>query len=75
MPSFYNLFCCKKDQGGVAGQPGPAFSILLLSRPTSPEIGFNDFLKEHQHQYRWENELAALPYGAALRTPLADGRD
>lgn len=57
-----NLFCCKKDRAELLADRG-----LLLDSASiaSYKAGnrFNDFLQEHQHQYRWESELAALPYG------------
>jgi hypothetical protein len=59
-----NLFCCKKDRAGLLADRG-----LLLDSASivsyKAENRFNDFFNEHQHQYRWENELRALPYGAA----------
>ena len=59
-----NLFCCKKDQAGLLADRGlllDSASIALCKAGNR----FDDFLKEHQHPYRWENELTALPYGAA----------
>ena len=59
-----NLFCCKKDRAELLADRG-----LLLDSASiaSYKAGnrFNDFLKEHRHRYRWENELTVLPYGAA----------
>jgi FkbM family methyltransferase len=59
-----NLFCCKKDRAELLADRG-----LLLDSASivSYKAGnrFNDFFNEHRQQYRWENELAALPYGAA----------
>ena len=59
-----NLFCCKKDRAERLAERG-----LLLDSASiaSYKAGnrFNDFLKQHQHRYHWENELTALPYGAA----------
>jgi FkbM family methyltransferase len=59
-----NLFCCKKDRADLLANRG-----LLLDSASiaSYKAGnqFSDFLKDHLHPYRWENELTALPYGAA----------
>jgi FkbM family methyltransferase len=59
-----NLFCCKKDQAELLADRG-----LLLDSASiaSYKAGnrLNDFLKDCQHRYQWENELMALPYGAA----------
>jgi hypothetical protein len=59
-----NLFCCKKDRAELLADRG----LLLDSAAIASYMAgnrFDDFLKEHQHGYRWENELTALPYGAA----------
>ena len=59
-----NLFCCKKDRAELLADRG-----LLLDSASiaSYKAGnrFNDFLEEHRHRYRWENELTVLPYGAS----------
>jgi FkbM family methyltransferase len=59
-----NLFCCKKDRAELLADRG---LLLDSASVVSYKAGnrFNDFLKANQHQYRWENELAALPYAAA----------
>jgi FkbM family methyltransferase len=63
-----NLFCCKKDRADQLCDRG---LLLDSSSIASYKAGnrFNDFLREHRYQYRWENELARLPY-AALCAPL-----
>ena len=59
-----NLFCCKQDRAELLCDRG----LLLDSSSIASyeaEDRFDDFLIKHRHQYRWEKELATLPYGVA----------
>jgi FkbM family methyltransferase len=59
-----NLFCCKKDRAELLADRGLLLDSASIASYKSGNR-FNDFLKEQQGQYQWENALAALPYGAA----------
>jgi FkbM family methyltransferase len=59
-----NLFCCKKDRAQLLADRGLLLDSAAIASYKAANR-FNDFLKEHRHQYRWENELTALPYGAS----------
>jgi protein O-GlcNAc transferase len=58
-----NLFCCKKERADLLADRGLLLDSVSIASYKAGNL-FDDFLKEHQHQYRWESELTALPYGA-----------
>jgi FkbM family methyltransferase len=59
-----NLFCCKKDRAELLSDRG---LLLDASSIAAYKTGnrFEQFLKQHRHQYSWDIELTTLPYGAA----------
>jgi FkbM family methyltransferase len=74
-PYLLNLFCCKKDRAELLAEMGLLLDATTIKAGTAAGR-FESFYRFHKHEYTWDTQLTAMPYGASLSslwsTPTGD---